>query len=115
MLTVDTIPLRTLPIANFRLPITSCFQRQLKIGDWQSEMLLGLFMIRVLTAAPAKFTELQTIRGCLLVLCRDVVAAFAVRALKYNVVARHKSSLQLQKSLCSGIQISQISNLKFEI
>ena len=64
-------------------------------------MLLGLFMIRVLTAAPAKLTELQTIRGCLLVLCRDVVAAFAVRALKYNVVARHKSSLQPQKSFCS--------------
>jgi hypothetical protein len=66
-------------------------------------------MIRVLTAAPAKFTELQTIRGGLLVLCRDVVAAFAVRALKYNVVARHKSNLQLQ--------ISPISNLisNFEI
>jgi hypothetical protein len=52
-------------------------------------MSFRLFVIRVLTAAPAKFTELQTIRGGLLVLCRNVVAAFAVRALKYNVVARH--------------------------
>ena len=59
-------------------------------------MSFRLFVIRVLTAAPTKLTELQTIRGCLLVLCSDVVAAFAVRALKYNVVAGHKSSLQLQ-------------------
>ena len=70
-------------------------------------MLLGLFMIRVLTAAPAKFTKLQTIRSRLLIFCSDVVAAFAIRALKYNVIARHKSNLQLQ--------ISQISNLKSEI
>src|SRR5260370_17466237 len=102
VLTVDTIPLRTLPIANFRLPITSCFQRQLRIGDWQSEMLLGLFMIRVLTAAPAKFTELQTIRGCLLFLVRDVVAAFSVRPLKYNFFARHKSTSATTKSFFSS-------------
>ena len=52
-------------------------------------MLLGLFMIRVLTAAPAKFTELQTIRGCLLVLGRDVVATLTVVTLKHNIIAWH--------------------------
>src|ERR1700730_17174260 len=54
-------------------------------------MSLGLFMIRVLTAAPAKLTKLPTIRCRLLVLCGDVVAALAIRALQHNVIARHNS------------------------
>ena len=48
-------------------------------------------MIRVLTAASAELLELQTIRSCLLVLRRYVIAALAIAALQYNVIAWHKS------------------------
>ena len=69
-------------------------------------------MIRVLTAAPAKLTELQPIRSRLFVLGSDVVAALAFRALKYNVVARHKLNSPNSKSnvrqtlVCRGITTS---------
>jgi hypothetical protein len=107
VLTVDTIPLRILPIANFDYRL---------VANWKSaignlKLSLGLFMIRVLTATPAKFAELQTIRGCLLVLCRDVVAAFANRALKYNVVARHNSQISNSLFQILLFQISRVSDL----
>jgi hypothetical protein len=41
VLTVDTIPLQTLPIANFRLvimPAADTSNRQLAIGNWQLAM-----------------------------------------------------------------------------
>jgi len=47
-------------------------------------------MIRVLTAAPAKLLELQTIRGRLFVLGCYVIAALAITALQYNVIPWHK-------------------------
>jgi hypothetical protein len=51
--------------------------------------LLRFFVIRMLAAAPAKLAELEPICSRLLVLGCDVVAAFAIRALKYDVIARH--------------------------
>ncbi len=106
VLTVDTIPLGR----GDQLKVTgnkkSLNARRLSPVIYY---LLRLFMIRVLTATSAKLTELQTIRGCLLVLCRDVVAAFAIRALKYNVVARHNS-----KSPITNLKF-QISNLRSEV
>jgi hypothetical protein len=66
-------------------------KNQLEIGNWQSEMSFGFLMARVLAATPAKLTKLQTFRGRFLILGSDVVAAFAIRALKYDVVARHDS------------------------
>ena len=48
-------------------------------------------MIRVLTAAPAELLKLQAIRSCFLVLGRYVIAALAIAALQYNVIAWHKS------------------------
>jgi hypothetical protein len=43
----------------------------------------------VLAAAAAEFTKFKTLRGCLLVLGRHVITAFAIRALQDNVIARH--------------------------
>ena len=91
MLAVDTIPLWTLPIADFQLPIYADLTKKLEIGNWQSEMSLRFFMIRVLTAAPAELLKLQAIRSCLLVLRRYVIAALAIAALQYNVIAWHIS------------------------
>ena len=54
-------------------------------------MSFGFLMARVLAATPAKLTKLQTFGGRFLILGSDVVAAFAIRALKYDVVARHNS------------------------
>jgi hypothetical protein len=65
-------------------------------------------MVRVLTAAPAKLTELQPIRGRLFVLGSDVVAAFAIRALKYNVVARHNFNSPIPVSISDFNLKSQI-------
>ena len=93
MLTVDTIPLCALPISNFRLPISKAY-RMLSIGTWQSSVryaLLRFFVIRVLTAAPAELLKLQTVRSCLLVLGRYVIAAFAITALQHNIIAWHIS------------------------
>ena len=55
-------------------------------------MSFGFLMARVLAATPAKLTKLQTFGGRFLILGSDVVAAFAIRALKYNIVARHNSN-----------------------
>ena len=98
VLAVDTIPLWTLPIADFQLPIYADLTKKLEIGNWQSEMSLRFFMIRVLTAAPAELLKLQAIRSCLLVLRRYVVAALAIAALQYNIIAWHYSTSPIFKS-----------------
>ena len=54
-------------------------------------MSLRLFVIRVLAAAPAELFELQTIWSSFLVLRRYVIAALAIAALQYNVIAWHIS------------------------
>jgi hypothetical protein len=43
----------------------------------------------VLAATAAEFTKFKTLRGCLLILGRHVITAFAVRALQDDVIARH--------------------------
>jgi hypothetical protein len=86
----------------------------LEIGNWQSEMSLRFLVTRVLAAAPAKLTKLQPFRGRFFVLGSDVVAAFAIRALKYDVVARHNSTLQilysrsLSRSLVSDLLLISV-------
>jgi hypothetical protein len=47
-------------------------------------------MIYVLTAATAELLELETLGRSLLVLCSYVVPAFALDALQYDIVTRHK-------------------------
>jgi hypothetical protein len=64
---------------------------QSAIGNRQSAMSLGFLVIRVFPAASAELLELQTIRSCLLVLRRHVIAALAITALQYNVIAWHYS------------------------
>jgi len=70
-----------LSIADFRLLIGGKQKGQLEIGNWHSEMSFGFLMIRVLTAATTELFEFETFRRGLLVLCRDVIATFAIRAL----------------------------------
>ena len=93
VLTVDTIPLLTLPIANLRFLVTSWRNRQ-----WESEMSLGFLMIYVLTAATTELLELETFRGSLLVLCSYVVPALALDALQYDIITRHKFKSPIFKS-----------------
>ena len=69
VLTVDTIPLQSLPT-----------------GKWSS---LGLFMTRVLAATATEFAEFQAIRRGLLILGRHVIPTFAILTLKHNVIAWH--------------------------
>ena len=54
-------------------------------------MSLRFFMASMLPATTAELLKLQPIRRGFLVLGRSVVAAFAVSALKHNVIARHNS------------------------
>jgi hypothetical protein len=65
--------------------------RLFTIYDSPFTALLRLFVSRVLAATAAEFPKLQALRGRLLILRRHVVATFAVRALKHNIIARHKS------------------------
>ena len=69
VLTVDTIPLWSLPT-----------------GKWSS---LGLFVTCVLAATATEFAEFQAIRRGLLILGRHVVSTFAILTLKHNVIAWH--------------------------
>ena len=95
MLTVDTIPLRSLPIADFQLPIcnritpmkSAIANWQLAIGNWQSSF--GFFVARVLAATATEFAEFQAIRRGFLILGRHVVPALAITTLKHNVIAWH--------------------------
>ena len=91
MLTVDTIPLQTFPIANLRLQIARRRNANQKsaIGNWQSEMLLGLFMISVFAATAAELAKLKPVRRGLLILGRYVVSALACTTLKNNIIAWH--------------------------
>ena len=87
----------------------------LSIGNWQSSIhnaLLRLFVIRVLTAAPAELLKLQPIRRRFLVLARYVIAALAITALQHNVIAWHKS---LSNRYARVRRAFSLSNLKSEI
>ncbi len=53
--------------------------------------LLRLLMILMLSATAAELFKLEPLRRCLFILCRDVIAAFALCALQYDIIARHKS------------------------
>jgi hypothetical protein len=50
---------------------------------------------RMAAAATAELFELKPVRRALFVLCRHVVALFALRALQNNVISRHKNSRSL--------------------
>jgi hypothetical protein len=89
VLTVDTIPLKSLPSFNCRLPICSA-GLQSTFGNQQSAIvLLGLFVTGMLTATATEFAEFQPIRRRLLVFGRNVVATLTVLTLKHNVIAWH--------------------------
>jgi hypothetical protein len=77
-----------LPIADWRLLIDA-ISRQSEIGNQQSAMLLGLFMISVFAATATELAKLQPIRRGLFILGRYVVAALALITLKNNIIARH--------------------------
>jgi hypothetical protein len=84
------LPGASTPIGNWQLAI------------WQSEMLLGLFMISVFAATATELAELKPIRRGLFILGRYVVAAFAINTLKNNIIAWHLFLLpELYLVLCS--------------
>ena len=56
-------------------------------------MSFGLFMVSMLTTAPAELAKCKPFRSRLLVLGCDVIATLAVTTLKHNVIPRHDSSL----------------------
>ena len=89
VLTVDTIPLERLPIANLRLPIarSPIANRKSAIGNRQC--LLGFLVISVLAATATELAKLKPIRRGLLILGRYVVAALACTTLKNNIIAWH--------------------------
>ena len=59
--------------------------------------LLRFFVSGMFAATTAKLTELQTLRGRLFILRRDVITTLACRALKHNIIARHNSPSQKYK------------------
>jgi hypothetical protein len=78
-------------------------------------MLFRLFVIRVLTAAPAELLKLQPIRRRFLVLARYVIAALAITALQHNVIAWHKSLSDRYARLRRASSQPQIPDLRSEI
>ena len=92
VLTVDTIPLLTLPIATFRflIPRRRTQSEKSAIGNRQSEMSFGFLMTDVLTAATTELLKLETLGCSLLVLRSHIVATLALCALQYDIITRHK-------------------------
>jgi hypothetical protein len=78
-----------LPNADLRLPIGSPQGHQSEFGNWQSEILLRLFVISVLAATAAELAELKPIRRGLLILGRYVVTALTCTTLENNIIAWH--------------------------
>ncbi len=63
---------------------------------------LFVFLVQCVAAAAATiFLELEPVRRALLILCRHVVALFALRALQNNVISRHTSWLLVASSRLS--------------
>ncbi len=94
MLTVDTIPLQTFPIANLRLPTVSQpnHPSESEIGNWQSKMLFRFLVIGVLAATATELAEFKPVGRGLLILGRYVVSTLAVVTLKHNIIAWHNSN-----------------------
>jgi hypothetical protein len=105
VLTVDTIPLQTFPIANLRSPITPSQNNpsESEIGNWQSEMLFRFLMIGVLAATATELAEFKPVGRGLLIFGRNVVSTLTVVTLKHNIIAWH--------SLISNFRLP-ISNLR---
>ena len=59
------------------------------IGNWQSEMLLGFFMISVFAATAAELAKLKPVRRGLLILGRYVIPTLTIITLKNNIIAWH--------------------------
>jgi hypothetical protein len=107
VLAVDTIPLQTFPIANFRCRLMPYDHFKSAIGIWQSKMSFGFFMISVFAATATKLTKLKPVWRGLLVLSRYVVAAFALVTLKHDVVAWHNLSISdFQIADCNSSNIA---------
>jgi hypothetical protein len=64
----------------------------------------------VAAAAAAEFVELKPVRRVLLVLRRYVIALFALGALQYDVISRHRSSKSKLES-----QNPNSSNFEFRL
>ena len=71
-----------------------------------SSFLLGFLVSRVLAATAAELTKLKTLRGRLLILRRHVITTLAIRALKHNIIARHKSPSKLEQTWNRWLAIS---------
>ena len=61
---------------------------------------------RMLAATAAELTKLKTLRGRLLILGRHVITTLTIRALKHNVIARHKSPSKLKQTWDRWLDVS---------
>ena len=91
MLTIDTIPL----YINGKLKVE--MENSIRYSPFSilHSQLLVFLMQRVTAAAAAELFELEPVGRVLFVLCRHVVALFALRALQNNVISRHNTSRSL--------------------
>ena len=103
MLTIDTIPL-------YEEDRRQEMGRHEKFSCLLSlvSRLLILFVQRMAAAATAELFELKPVRRALFVLCRHVVALFALRALQNYVISRHKTSRSSFVVGCSWVLFASI-------
>ena len=92
MLTIDTIPLNI--GAKFRVESDERKIMYLVTRHFytRNQFLFVFFMQLMATAATAKLFKLKPVRRVLFILCRYVIALFALSALQNNVISWHKSS-----------------------
>ena len=60
----------------------------------------------MLAATAAELTKLKTLRGRLLILGRHVITTLTIRALKHNIIARHKSPSKLKQTWDRWLDVS---------
>ena len=61
-------------------------------------LLLGFFVSSMLAAASAKLAEFEPFRRRLLVFRRRIITTLTIRALQYNVVARHNLPFEISEN-----------------
>lgn len=94
MLTIDTIPLLNFGFGIWDFGFAVWFKSEIRYPNSQIDLFV-FFVQRMAAAATAELFELKPVRRALFVLCRHVVALFALRALQNNVISRHKNSRSL--------------------
>lgn len=95
MLTIDTIPLKKFSILSLSLMTNQTYNLPQTYAANRKSLLFIFSMQRMNATTTTEFFEFKTTRSRFFILCRNVIALFALGALQNYVISRHNSYLNL--------------------